>query len=165
MTQQARAIFLKMFAIPHNARRPNDLGKSAFALDQRRPSPVITIQVEEIESVEDELTRAPGRQGVLQGGEIRRPAAAFGDHFAVNDRLLNSEIGQSAGEDNSEPRSPIQAASGKQLHSPSTDMRLQPVAVELDFMEPIWAGGRTAPQAGERGRDKAGKAKLCRTLR
>ena len=60
MAQQPRAVLLEMLAVSDNARGSDDPSQSGFALNQRRASQVIAIQVEQIESIKDQLIRAVG---------------------------------------------------------------------------------------------------------
>ena len=123
---------------------PEQVGEHSLALDLRKLAEV-AISPEQVEGVVDKtILLARGEFG-LKFGEIR-PPLVDDDHFAVEDRLTGNI--QRAG-DHGEALRPVQPVAGEYPLSSLVQMNLDPVTVELDFMEPLVAGRRAGLQRGQ----------------
>ncbi len=140
MAQNEFAVLLEMIAIAqHGGRTVDERVQGSLALDERHRAKVMTVEVKQVESVERHALGSPGRESVLQRGESGRIGGALDDHLAVDDGVPDRKIRQCCGNALAEFRGPVEAAAGQKLDLSGSDVRLEPVAVELDFMQPARA--------------------------
>lgn len=100
---------------------------------------------EQVERVVDETILFTRCEFGLELGEIG--AALMNDHhFTVEDRLTG-DIQRAC--DHGKPLRPVQPVAGEHPLLPLVEMDLDPVTVELDFMEPPVAGRRLGLQRGQ----------------
>ncbi|MET4290637.1 hypothetical protein ABIB06_001403 [Bradyrhizobium sp. LB8.2] len=89
--------------------------------------------------------RRRARPGVRKVGA----AVLHHDDFAVEDRSRDGKIER--GRDRREALGPIQSGPGVDPRPALVQVKLEPIAVVLDFVEPVVAGGRLGSQRGELG--------------
>ena len=158
MPQHHLAVLLEMLA---EAQRPvpaiQQGRQPVLARDERHRAEILAVEVEEVEQVVTEAVAAAGREVGLQRRKVRGAAGALDDQFAVEDRDLRRERGKRLGDRRAEAIGPVLAAAGQQLHVAAVDVRLQPVAVELDLVHPGVALRRLRFEGRERRRDEAGE--------
>lgn len=65
------------------------LPQPRLALDQRRAAQVVAVEIEKVEKIEDEAVGAAFAEVGLEGAEIRRAAAGFHHHLAVEYRFVH----------------------------------------------------------------------------
>jgi len=111
----------------------DDFPEQTFTLEQRQPPEVIAIEVKQIERDHHDLLRTP-LEFVLQHREIRGAVVCRDHHLAINDRRSGINV-PGIGCDLSETI-PVVTAPGEYLDSGVPKMDLNPVAVELDLVNP-----------------------------
>jgi hypothetical protein len=128
-----------------------DLVEHSLALHLREFAEV-AVSPEQIEGVVDKTILLARSEFGLEFGEIR-PSLVDDDHFAVEDRQTRNI--QRVG-DHGEALRPVQPVAGEYPLFSLVQMNLDPVTVELDFMEPLVAGRRLGLQRGQLRLDEPG---------
>jgi hypothetical protein len=105
----------------------------------------------------DEAVRpAALRQVTLQRGEVRKAFVGRDNHLAVEDDAMCHQLAGGR-DDVAEAVGPVVTAAGKHAGARVALVQLGAIAVELDFVNPVVAGGRLGMQRRERRFDEAGK--------
>ena len=104
--------------------------------------------VQKIEQVKDKPRRAAGVRCGLQAAEGRNAVGADAAQFAVEISLTRAERCHGFGDRGIFVR-PVEPGAGQQFHRAMVEARMQPVAVEFDFMEPMVAFWRRGDQLGQ----------------
>src|SRR3984885_1952448 len=123
---------------------PEQVGEHSLALHLRK-SPEIAVPPEQVECVVDQPVLSASSEFGLKFGEVGA-ALVDDDHFAVEDRLAGDV--KRAG-DHGEALRPVQPVAGEYTLFSLVQMNLNPVTVELDFVEPLVAGRRLGLQRGQ----------------
>ena len=107
-----------------------------LALDELKGRNIPTIEMQEIESVIDELhiAFAVGRR--LGVGESRQPSLIHAAEFAIEVSGLDVQA-RERGDGAWIFVGPIEAGPSQQLHAPVVDARGHPIAVQLYFVQPL----------------------------
>jgi hypothetical protein len=95
-------------------------------------------------------------QLVLQDGKVRGAICSWYDHFAVDDRRTGTDMPRLVG-DLPEALGPVIAAAGEDLYRCVSQMDLNAIAVELDFMDPARAAGTFSIDVASAGSINPGK--------
>ena len=119
----------------------DDLLQFGLALDQRQLPKIAAVQIEQIERDQHDLGRL-ALELVLQHREIGGAVGGGHHDLAVDDGGARLDVPGVVG-DLLEAVGPVVAAPGEDLDRLVGEMDLDPVAVELDFVNP--ARCRTAP--------------------
>ena len=122
--------------------------KPLFALDERSLSPIETIEIEQVERVIDELRLAAGLAGVLQSLEAADAAGQQGDELTVEDGRFNRQRDSGIRNPPIAVR-PVELIARDEFGFAVIHAAQQPVAVELDLMQPLGAGGDFAGERRE----------------
>ena len=127
--------------------------KQRLALDERKARDVPTVEMQEIESVIDELhvALAVGRR--LGVGEARQSSLVDAAEFAVEIGGLDVQV--------RERRDgawifvgPVEPGPSQQLHAAVVDARGHAIAVQLDFVQPLRPRRRLLDRLGKLRRDE-----------
>ena len=129
-----------------------------LALDQRQLPQVVAVEIEQVEGDHHDLG-GPALQLVLQHREIGGAVGGRHHDLAVDDRRARADVPGVVG-DLLEAVGPVVAAAGEDLHGLVGEMDLDPVAVELDLVNPALAGRHLLDRCRQRGFDEAGKRRL-----
>jgi hypothetical protein len=113
---------------------PEQVGEHPLALHLRK-LPEIAVPPEQVECVVDQPVLCASSEFGLEFGEIRA-TLVDDNHFAVEDRLTGDV--QRTG-DHGEALRPVQPVAGEYPLFSLVQMNLDPVTVELDFVEPLVA--------------------------
>ncbi len=128
------------------------LGEAGLALQERRPAPILAVELEQIEQeIADRRVRAVDM--LLQRFEVRDARRQHEGHFAVDQRVAAGEFGERPGHGR-EPHGPVEPAAAEQrdlgAHLPPDDT----VAVEFHLMQPAFAVRHLVIEGGELRRDE-----------
>ena len=129
-----------------------------LALDQRQLPQIVAVEIEQIEGDHHDLGRL-ALQLVLQHREVGGAVGGGHDDLAVDDRRAGADVPSIVG-DLLEALGPVVAAPGEDLDRLVGEMDLDPVAVELDLVDPAVAGRHLLDRCRQRGFDEAGKGGL-----
>jgi hypothetical protein len=124
----------------------DDFFKLHLALEQRLLTKIIAVDVKQIEGDQHDLLGA-ALQLVLQHREVRGAIGGWSDYFAVDDRRTRLDV-PGVRRDLPKAVGPVVAAPGKDFHRGFSQMDLNPVAIELDFVDPALAAWH--PPSGAR---------------
>src|SRR5215207_1100221 len=130
--------------------------KQRLAIDQRDVREVGAAEIQEIKGIKGHPVRPPCLERLLQGGEARNAALLLDDHLAVDQRRAELQPSQSLGH-RFEAVGPVQALPGEQVYPAPVDPCLQPIAVQLDLVEPARTTLRRAGQGRGAGSTKTGR--------
>src|SRR5208337_3705824 len=159
------AVLVEMAAVAQRSGAvAEDRLQKPLALDKRRLAQIEAVQVEEIEGVEDEAVRALLAEGPLEGGEVRRAGVVLDHDLAVDQRLAHGKPLERLDHRLAELRRPVEPAAREQREASLVDARLDPIAVELDFVQPAFAGGRRLDRRRQHRLDEAGQRRPLRPL-
>ena len=123
---------------------PEQLGEHSLALYLRK-FPEIAVSPEQVECVVDQPVLSARSEFGLEFGEVRA-TLLDDDHFAVEDRLTGDVQRAS---DHGEALRPVQPLAGEYPLLSLVQMNLDPVTIELNFMEPLVAGRRLGLQRSQ----------------
>ncbi|OWK24755.1 hypothetical protein AJ87_18690 [Rhizobium yanglingense] len=105
---------------------------------------VVTVEIEKVKGIKDRVgwqsAAAPAKR-LLQRAEVRPPFLVEHDGLAVEDGRGDIEFAR-GGNDGRKSIGPVVAAAGDGTHASMIDMDCQPIAVELDLVEPLRSGRR-----------------------
>jgi hypothetical protein len=136
-----------MAAEEQNFRRVLQQGlQSLLALDQRQGAQILPIEVEKIEGVIAKPVGPASRQVGMKGRKVRLAAWSGDDGLTVDDEAVR-EIGDRIG-DRLELFCPVIAAPRQRARLSITKVKLRPVAVELDLVNPARTFRRLCPKRG-----------------
>ncbi len=111
----------------------------------------------EVDQIEREVDQCPGlllTQSLLQPGKRADPGRRERDDLAVEKCCRGGERADRRG-DLREPARPVVSLASPKLDFPMFESGEQAVAVELDLVQPVVAGGHPSSQLRERGRKQA----------
>ncbi len=137
MAKHHFAFLLEILAVadPSRAGAEHRL-KQSPAVDERRVPQVEAVQVKEVERiVEEPVGQALAERG-LQRREVRCAGSIFDDEFAVDQRLAHRKRLERRDHGLAEFRRPVEPTACEQGEAALVDARLDPVAVELDLVQP-----------------------------
>jgi hypothetical protein len=117
----------------------DDFLEQGLTLKQRQPPEVVTVEVKQIERDHHNLFGSP-LELVLQQREVRGAVRCRDHHLAVDDRRASINV-PGIGCDLSETIGPVVPAPREYLDGGVPKMDLDPVAVELDLVNPAFASG------------------------
>ncbi|MGY4299900.1 hypothetical protein ACVWXN_007995 [Bradyrhizobium sp. i1.4.4] len=129
-----------------------------FPLDQRQLPKIAAVQIEQIERHQHDLGRLT-LELVLQHREIGRAVGSGDDNLAIDDGRARLDLPGVMG-DLLEAMRPIVSAPGENLRRLVGQVDLDPVAVELDFVNPSPAGRHPLDRGGQGRFDEAGQRRL-----
>ena len=156
--QHQLAVLHEVGAVPNSAAvDPDQLAKQFLAADERRFAQIVSVEIEAIEGVIGEAVEASVAEVRLQERKLGDAALVFDHHLAVDQGGAHGQVSQRLVHGVAEFMRPIEAAPGPERNLAVLDMRLKPVAVELDLMQPSIAGGRRLRQRRQHRLDKAGQ--------
>jgi hypothetical protein len=112
----------------------DDLLELGLALVERHLPDVATVQVQQVEGDQDDLRRLP-LELVLQYGKIGGAVGGRHHDLAVDHRRRGLDV-PGVVADFFESMRPIMAAPGEDLDGLVGQVNLDPVAIELDFVNP-----------------------------
>jgi len=127
-------------------------GEPLLAVDQRPGGDIVAVEMQKIEQVKDKPRRAAGVRCGLQAAEGRNAVGADAAEFAVEIGLTRVERRHGFGDRGIFVR-PVEPGAGEQGDRAMVEARMQPVAVEFDFMQPLVAFRRRVDQLRELRRD------------
>ncbi len=139
----------------------DDLLEQCLALEERQLPQVVAVQVKQIEGDHHDLVGS-ALEFVLQHRKVRGAVFRWDHHLAVDDRRPGIYV-PSIGSDLSETVGPVVAASGEHLDGGVPETDLNPIAVELDLMNPSVAIWHLLDGRRQRRLDEAGKGRLDAT--
>jgi hypothetical protein len=114
------------------------LRQHALAFGKPGPAQIEPIEIEQVKRViEQPVLAARGQIGVQQS-EVRNASRIRDDGFAIRDQILRRQGCERIG-DGSEAQRPIIACAGVDGRLAVSQVRLCPVAVELDLVNPASA--------------------------
>lgn len=150
---------------PYSTRaRPGTAVSMPLAVLQRHASQVVTVEMEKVEDIEGEAVVASRAEIGLEGGKIGCAGPGLHHELAVDQRRADRQGSKGGDHGLAELLRPVQSAAGKQLHPPGLDARLQPVAVELDLVQPAIAGRRRGGERRQRRWQEIGQLALAHAL-
>jgi hypothetical protein len=129
-----------------------------LALDQRQLPQIVTVEIEQVEGDQDDLVGF-ALQLILQHREVCAAVIGWHHDLAVNDRAAGADMPGLVG-DLPESLRPVMSAAGVDLHRFINEMHLDPIAIELDFVNPASAGGHFVDRGCERWLDESGEGCL-----
>ena len=118
---------------------PISCSSAALRAIERRFPQVVAVEIEEVEGVEEEAVRPSLAEIGLKGGEIRGARCVLDDELAVDHRFADR---QGLERRNDLRRRILQSSRARCASSAARgrlDMRLEPIAVELDLVQPARA--------------------------
>src|ERR1700691_2899613 len=116
--------------------RPQKPFKFAFAGKQRLIFQVAAVEMKEIENVIGKAVLAAVLQIGLQQREAGNTLLILNDQFAIEQRRAGGQRSNRRG-DVLKAVSPILAVAREQLNFAAIEPRLDPIAVEFDFVQPL----------------------------
>ena len=125
---------------------------------------IVPVEIEAIEGVIGEPVEASVAEVRLQKRKLGDAALVLDHQLAVDQGGAHGQIAQRCRNGVAEFIRPIEAAPSPERNLAVLDMRLKPIAVELDLMQPSVAGGRRLRQCRQHRLDKAGQGTLGRAL-
>ena len=129
-------------------RRAKHLPEKRLAPQQGDRPQVVALGVGDIEKVIGEPARGVPAQGVLERMEIGDPLGVEHHHLAVEDRGLEGQPRRGPG-DALELVRPVVTVAGQEADLALAEVHHQPVAVELDLVQPVVALGRGLDRGGQ----------------
>ena len=126
--------------------------QSSLSLDERQFAQVNAVKIEKVEDVVGEPILSTTREIRLQFGKVR-PIVLGDDEFAVEYRAPYRNVELSG--DRAQTLRPVVAVARVDCDAAVFDVRLDAIAIELDFMKPI-AARRPGSDRRELGRNEAG---------
>src|SRR5262249_14450290 len=126
--------------------------EARLALRQRPGSPVLAPGEEKVEGEVHEILRAAFRECRLQGGEVGGAGGVDDDDFTIKNavRQRACRLGGGAGFG-----CPVESLACPQGGFPTLHSQLYAIAVELDLVDPVAAGGRCRSGLTKLRRNKA----------
>src|SRR5580692_5911667 len=126
------------------------------ALNQRQTRDVPAADMQEIESVIDEMHAALAVARRLGTGKAGQSGVVDATKFPIDIGGLHVDVRQ-RGEDTRIFGAPVEAGPGEQLHAAAIDPCRHAIAVQLYFMHPSWPRRRLLDWLRKLGRDELGK--------
>src|SRR5690606_13276223 len=130
-------------AVPQEPAAREKLFQHALARLELDIRQIMAAQVRQVEHLVDQTLGAIRGQRFLQLPEAARAVRLQRDELAVEQRLIDTEIGERVDECR-EARRPVLAIAAEEPHPPALDAGDQAITVELDLVKPSVAGGRRA---------------------
>jgi hypothetical protein len=134
-----------------------EIVQQRLAPDKRRGGEVPGVEVEEVESKEDELVARASAERVLQRGEMADARVVEHDDLAVDHRLAAGQCSERGGQV-AVPMGPVEAAAGDEPHDLARPVCERAVAVELDLVQPVVPTGGAAAAVASCGWRRSGMA-------
>jgi hypothetical protein len=125
------------------AYQPLELGP---ATDQRQSTQIDTVEMEDVEGVEDQRVRSPS-QSLLQSVEVGSATLVLHDHLAVEDRRAAFEA-VGGGNYARIPVRPVMTVARKGAHTTVVPQEQRAVAIMLDLVNPALSLGRLIRKGG-----------------
>ena len=162
--EELRALAVDMVRVFHAPGRIEAVGgqqilQGALAFELCDTGEVVSLQVQKVECLVDQLRGALGRQRFLQQAETRCAVRRERDDFPVQDGLACGEFGDRFG-DLRKPARPVLFVAAEQAHLAAVDPGDDAVAVEFDFVEPLRALRRLGHECRELRLDERGHLDL-----
>src|SRR5262249_25437482 len=128
-------------------------GERGLTFDQRLAGEIAAVEIQQIEHIIDEAVGATVFQIGLQQRKTTDAAFVLDDDFAVEQGSLGRQRGDRFGNRREAVR-PILLLARQQLHIAGIEPRLDPIAVELDLMQPIRPARSAVVERSERDRNE-----------
>ncbi len=122
--------------------------QNRLPLDERAARQVDSVQVQQVESVVNQVLRSPGLKYVLQSLKSRHAIRLDRHHFAVEQRRLDRQRRGAVGQFG-KFFGPIVPVAADEACSPAVNPAEHPVAVELDLVQPFGPCGRLLDERGQ----------------
>ena len=117
----------------------DDFLEQGLTLEQRPLPEVVAVEVKQVEGDHHDPFASP-LEFVLQHREVRGAVRCRDHHLAIDDRRSGIDV-PGIGCDLSETVAPVVAAPREHLDGGVPQMNLDPVAIELDLVNPAFASG------------------------
>src|SRR5438876_4499084 len=139
-------------------KQPRECG---FAFDQRQVRQIAAVEMQKVKDVIDEAFPLACLERRLQLGKARNARLGLDYHFAVDQRVARSELGD-RGADVGEFFAPIETFAGEQADLAVIEPSLDAIAIELDLVHPPSATRRNLLQSGKRRRHELWQSRAVR---
>jgi hypothetical protein len=128
-----------------------------LSVDERRFAQIPSVQIEAIEGVIDEAVDASLTEVRLQERELGNAALVCDHHLAVDYGGAQRQASERLPNGVAKFFCPIEPAPRPQRDLAVHDMRLEPITVELDLVQPSAFGGRSLAQGRQHRLDEVGQ--------
>ena len=141
-----------MFGVPDAfpAPRAEQRCQASLALLERQTPDVFAVQVQQVEDEVDEVAAITAAEGVLQRLKARAAVGQEHGHLAIEKGAPDGQLG-GRGAHLGEPVGPVLAVAAEEGDGPLVDAAADPVAVELELVQPRIAFRCRAHQGRELG--------------